>query len=165
MLNHGIPHDVRGGVHLCIPPSAIGSIPNLSGHAIAHRSRSLSRVRWHRASSPKGSSITGAIFLGFTMDQLIMCASRFPHPLLVCNVVCMCDTKSIGSGLCMYVCVFIKLPIKTVHSGRKGRVFVCTCVCTCVCTGSIQFLHICSNSTTSNFEPLWIKNHFLGSDK
>ena len=38
------------------PPYAIGSVPSLSGHAIAYRWRSLPRVRRHRASKPKGSS-------------------------------------------------------------------------------------------------------------
>ena len=38
------------------PPYAIGSVPSLSGHAIAHRWRSLPRVRRHRASKPQGSS-------------------------------------------------------------------------------------------------------------
>ena len=38
------------------PPYAIGSVPSLSGHAIAYRWRSLPRVRGHRASKPQGSS-------------------------------------------------------------------------------------------------------------
>ena len=38
------------------PPNAIGSVPSLSGHAIAYRWRSLPRVRRHRASKPQGSS-------------------------------------------------------------------------------------------------------------
>ena len=38
------------------PPYAIGSVPSLSGHAIAYRWRSLPRVRQHRASKPQGSS-------------------------------------------------------------------------------------------------------------
>ena len=38
----------------------VGSVvPSLSGHAIAHRWRSLPRVRWHRANSPRGSSSNG----------------------------------------------------------------------------------------------------------
>ena len=35
------------------PPYAIGSVPSLSGHAIAYRWRSLPRVRRHRASKLK----------------------------------------------------------------------------------------------------------------
>ena len=41
------------------PPHAIGSVPSLSGHAIAYRWRSLPRVRRHRASKPQGSSSNG----------------------------------------------------------------------------------------------------------
>ena len=38
------------------PPHAIGSVPRLSGHAIAYRWRSLPRVRRHRASKSQDSS-------------------------------------------------------------------------------------------------------------
>ena len=38
------------------PQYAIGSVPRLSGHALAYRWRSLPRVRRHRASKPQGSS-------------------------------------------------------------------------------------------------------------
>ena len=38
------------------PPYAIGSVPSLSGHAIAYRWRSLPRVRRQRVSNPQGSS-------------------------------------------------------------------------------------------------------------
>ena len=41
------------------PPCAIGSVPNLSGHAIVYRWRSLPRIRQHRASKPRGSSERG----------------------------------------------------------------------------------------------------------
>ena len=37
-----------------IPPTAIASVPSLSGHAIVYRRRSLPRVRRHRASSHQG---------------------------------------------------------------------------------------------------------------
>ena len=52
------------------PPYAIGSVPSLSGHAIAHRWRSLPRVRRHRASKPQGSSKRVPPWQ-VTMDQLI----------------------------------------------------------------------------------------------
>ena len=39
------------------PAYAIGSVPSLSGHAIASRWRSLPRVRRHRASSPQGKVV------------------------------------------------------------------------------------------------------------
>ena len=59
MLTHGIPSDFPSGVNLFIPPYAIGSVPSLSGHAIAYRWRSRSKVRRHRASNPQGSSSKG----------------------------------------------------------------------------------------------------------
>ena len=59
---------------------AVGSVPSLSGHVIAYQWRSLLRVRWHRASSPQGSSSNGCC-LCITMDQLLLRASVFPHPL------------------------------------------------------------------------------------
>ena len=41
------------------PPYAIGSVPRLSGHAIAYGWRLLPRVRQHRASNTQGSSSNG----------------------------------------------------------------------------------------------------------
>ena len=55
------------------PPYAIGSVPSVSGHAIAYRRRSLPRVRRHRASKPQDSS-ERVLPWQVTMDQLI-CAS------------------------------------------------------------------------------------------
>ena len=63
-------------------PHTIGSVPSLSGHAIAYRWRSLPRVRWRRASSPQGSSSNGCCPC-ITMDQMLLCSSLFPHPLLI----------------------------------------------------------------------------------
>ena len=55
-----IPPAFGGGVHLLIiPATAIGSVPSLSGHAIAYGWRSLRIVRRHRASSSQGSSSDG----------------------------------------------------------------------------------------------------------
>ena len=58
------------------PPYAIGSVPSLSGHAIAYRWRSLPRVRRHRASKPQGSS-ERVLPWHITMDQLIF--ASLPH--------------------------------------------------------------------------------------
>ena len=52
------------------PPYAIGSVPSLSGHAIAYRWRSLPRVRLYRASKPQGSS-ERVLPWQVTKDQLI----------------------------------------------------------------------------------------------
>ena len=65
------------------PPYAIGSIPSLSGHALAYRWRSLPRVRRHRASKPQGSS-ERVLPWQVTMDQLI-CAS-LSHTNYWCEV-------------------------------------------------------------------------------
>ena len=60
------------------PPYAIGSVPSLSGHAIAYRWRSLPRVRRHRASKPQGSS-ERVLAWQVTMDQLIFASLSHTH--------------------------------------------------------------------------------------
>ena len=51
------------------PPYATGSVPSLSGHAIAYRWRPLPRVRWHRTSKSQGSS-ERVLPWQVTMDQV-----------------------------------------------------------------------------------------------
>ena len=80
-LTYGVvPPEFRGGVHFFYlkPPYAIGSIPSLSGHAIAYRWRSLPRVRRHRASKPQGSS-ERVLPWQVTMDQLIHASLSHTH--------------------------------------------------------------------------------------
>ena len=60
------------------PPYAIGSVPSLSGHAIAYRWRSLPRVRRHGASKPQGSCERVLPWL-VTMDQLIFASPSHTH--------------------------------------------------------------------------------------
>ena len=60
------------------PPYAIGSVPSLSGHAIAYRWRSLPRVRRHRASKPQGSS-ERVLPWQITMNQLIFASLSHTH--------------------------------------------------------------------------------------
>ena len=60
------------------PPYAIGSVPSLSGHAIAYRWRSLPRVRQHRASKAQGSS-ERVLPWQITMDQLIFASLSHTH--------------------------------------------------------------------------------------
>ena len=60
------------------PPYAIGSVPSLSGHAIAYRWRSLPRVRRHRASKQQGSS-ERVLPWQVTMDQLIFASLSHAH--------------------------------------------------------------------------------------
>ena len=74
MLTYGIlPSSAAASIYFFKPPYAIGSVPSLSGHALAYRWRSLPRVRRHRASKPQGSS-QRVLPWQVTMDQLI-CAS------------------------------------------------------------------------------------------
>ena len=65
------------------PQHAIGSVPSLSGHAIAYRWRSLPRVRRHRASKPQGSSERVLLHWQVTVDQLIF-ASFFHTHFIYC---------------------------------------------------------------------------------
>ena len=60
------------------PPYAIGSVPSLSGHAIAYRWRLLPRVRRHRASKHQGSS-ERVLPWQFTMDQFIFASLSHTH--------------------------------------------------------------------------------------
>ena len=60
------------------PPYAIGSVPSLSGHAVAYRWRSLPRVRRHRASKPQGCS-ERVLPWQITMDQLIIASLSHTH--------------------------------------------------------------------------------------
>ena len=60
------------------PPYAIGSVPSLSGHAVANRWRSLPRVRRHRAIKPQGSS-ERVLPWQITMDQLIFASLSHTH--------------------------------------------------------------------------------------
>ena len=62
------------------PPYAIGSVPSLSGHAIAYRWRSLPRVRRHRASKPQGSS-ERVLPWQVTMDHLVYASLSHTHYL------------------------------------------------------------------------------------
>ena len=59
-------------------PYAIGSVPSLSGHAIAYRWRSMPRVLRHRASKPQGSS-ERVLPWQITMDQLIFASLSRTH--------------------------------------------------------------------------------------
>ena len=60
------------------PPYAIGSVPSLSGNAVAYQWRSLPRVRRHRASKPQGSS-ERVLPWQITMDQLIFASLSHTH--------------------------------------------------------------------------------------
>ena len=61
------------------PQYAIGSVPSLSGHAIAYRWRSLPTVRRHRASKPQQRSSERVLPWQITMDQLIFASLSHTH--------------------------------------------------------------------------------------
>ena len=82
------------------PPYAIGSVPSLSGHAVAYRWRSLPRVRRHRASKPQGSS-ERVLPWQITMDQLIFASLSHTH--------------------CWYEVGMLKVPAVPTLSVRKER--------------------------------------------
>ena len=125
VLTHGIPPDFRGGVHLFIPPYAIGSSPSLSGHAIAYRWRSLPRVHRHRASSPQGSSSNGCCLRRSHHGPINVCPS-FPRPLLVCSGHDdMCDTGSTGGIKKTYWCIMrIELMNSALRRGPRGLLII-----------------------------------------
>ena len=91
VLTHGIPPAFLHGVHFLILSTAIWSVPSLSGHAIAYRWRSLPRV------CLKVVSETGAAFSGITICQFL-CASLFPHRLLVQWICCLSHNNSSGTN-------------------------------------------------------------------
>ena len=84
VLTHGIPRDFRGGVHLFIL-----NRHTPWGQSHVYRVTLLRTDGVHCRESAgtwpivlKVVLVTGAAILQVTMDQL-MCASLFPHPLLV----------------------------------------------------------------------------------
>ena len=60
------------------PPYAIGSVPNLSGHVVVYRWRSLPKVRRHRTSKTQGRS-ERVLPWQATMDQLIFASLSHIH--------------------------------------------------------------------------------------
>ena len=77
-LQDSSPSSAGVSIYLFKPRYAIGSVPSLSGHAIAYRWRSLPRVPRHGASKPQGSS-KRVLPWEVTMDKLI-CASLSHTP-------------------------------------------------------------------------------------
>ena len=83
------------------PPYAVGSVPSLSGSAVAYRCRSLPKVRRHRASKPQGS-FDRVLPWQVIMDHL-MCASlshthyRYEVGMLKVPYKCTTTTHSVLS--------------------------------------------------------------------
>ena len=114
MLTYGIPPEFRGGVHMK-PPYVIGSVPSLSGHAVAYRWRSLPRVRQRRASKPQGSS-ERVLPWQITMDQLIFASLSRTHYWYEVGMLKLpaVDTKyQVVNSTC--VCFVCFLPIHCGH--------------------------------------------------
>ena len=68
------------GLYTCKEFSAHGTIPGVFQNIVIIDA--LPRVRWHRPSSPQGSWSNGCC-LCITMDQMLLCSSLFPQPLMV----------------------------------------------------------------------------------
>ena len=75
-----VPPAFSCGVHLFMPPIAIGLVPSLSGHAIAYRRRSLPTVL-------KVVPATGAAFSGYHHGPINVRLS-FPTPTINIGTVC-----------------------------------------------------------------------------
>ena len=78
LLTGLLPSSAAASIYLFKPTYAIGSVPSLSGHAIAYRWRSLPRVRRHRASKPQDSSERVQPWQ-VTMNQLIFASLSHTH--------------------------------------------------------------------------------------
>ena len=96
------PPDLKSVVYTCEKFSAHGAVSSYVGFQNIVIIAALPRVRWHRANSPQGSSSNGCC-LCITMDQMLLCSSLFPHPLLVC------------------VCVFFPFILDIKFVGRTSR--------------------------------------------
>ena len=77
---------VESVVYTCKKFSAHGTVSSYVGFQNIVIIDALPRVRWHRASSPQGSSSDGCC-LCITTGRMLLCSSLFPHPLLVCVCV------------------------------------------------------------------------------
>ena len=94
-------------------PYAIGSVPSLSGHAIAYRWCSLPRVRRHRASKPQGSSERVLPWQITMMDQLIFTSLSHTHYWYEVGMLR-------GGGLCFDRAVRTNC-IRSGHEARRGE--------------------------------------------
>ena len=81
VLTCGIPPAFRDGVivHLFIRSTTIGSVPSLSGHAIAYRWRPLPVDRRRRASSLQGNSSNGCCLVRYHHGPFFV-RLAFPTP-------------------------------------------------------------------------------------
>ena len=89
VFTRGIPPAFRGGVHylLIIPPTTIGPVPSLSGHASAYRRRSPPRVRRHRASTPQCCSSNGCCLVRYRRGPFFV-RLYFPTYYIILSFLC-----------------------------------------------------------------------------
>ena len=119
------------------PPYAIGSVPSVSGHAIAYRWRSLPRVRRHRACKPQGSS-DRVLPWQVTMNQLILASLSHTH---YCYEVGMLKVPAVyicrrpGSHTCFFLTFFLLFIWRRLFF----RVFFCS-IMTAVCSLNGEYL-------------------------
>ena len=78
LRDSGLPSCAAASIYLFKPPYALGSVPSLSGHAIAYRWRSLPIVCRHRPSESQGSS-KWVLPWQVTMDQLMSTSIPCTH--------------------------------------------------------------------------------------
>ena len=72
-----LPSSAGASIYILKPPCPKGSVPRLSGHAIAYRWRSLPRTRRHSASSPKDCPSNGCCLCRSPWTN--QCALLFSH--------------------------------------------------------------------------------------
>ena len=106
------------------PPYAIGSVPSLSGHAVAYRWRSLPRVRRHRASKPQGSS-ERVLPWQITMDQLIFASlshTQYWYEVGMLKVYLQFELQSLPIPLlfCCLLLVGVSLTLMTLYRDRSN---------------------------------------------
>ena len=102
------------------PPYAIGSVPSLSGHAIAYRWRSLPRVRRHRASKHQGSS-ERVLPWQVTMDQVIFASLSHTH---YWYELCVRFRYSSGSTELQQVRLLVRFSLRPLKFSRRTHTSV-----------------------------------------
>ena len=128
------------------PPYAIGSVPSLSGHAIAYRWRSLPRVRRHRASKPQGSS-ERVLPWQITMDQLIFASLSHTHYWYEVGMLKVPACTAVCIGLYtryQYIFYLGTVHSCTVHCCCIMCIYICVTTAVCVC----RTMFVCMALTT-----------------
>ena len=167
------------------PPYAIGSVPSISGHAIAYRWRSLPRVRRHRARKPQGSS-ERVLPWQITMDQLIFASLSRTHywyevGMLKVPAVSPHGTRSpqgsFSNGCCLFRyhhgSTFVCVSSPPTHYTNFGTLIQWTCpIQTDLCVGGSAAADTGGEKTKANreartiikiIEQRWSEEHHVSS--